>query len=204
MEGLGFGTAYETAIFRESIDRLVKKYQIKRVLEYPITNLLNDFQYKASTGQIGPPETNHDLVWSFCHFEQNEDSDQFIDDLADKTNRYLLMAIQNNRNPGLTLHWFYHKIIGKEWDHGKIGKMSPKKLRKAVTKNNFTILEDDFHDLPWFILDVYECGHFLKKLVPRSLLNEQDVKPSKFEGWPRIIKSFLAHHYQVLAEKSKS
>jgi len=190
-------------MFKMTLDSLIQKYQINRVLEYPATNLLNYFEYKGKVASTDSSGAYCDLVWNFCHFEQMEDSVQFIDEVCSRTDRYIMITIQNNKNFGIILHWIYHKIARKEWDHGKIGKMSPKKLRKAITKRNFTLLEDGFHDLPWFILDVYECGDFLKKLVPASLLDKQEIRPSKLEGWPRMIKSFLAHHYQVLAEKKK-
>jgi SAM-dependent methyltransferase len=195
----GFGTAYETAVFKIVLDGLVTKYRIKRVLEYPITTLLNDFEYKHEAAL--PSQATYDLVWSFCHFEHAREPARLIEEMVTKTGKYVMITIQNNRNLGVILHWIYHKIAVKEWDHGRISRMSPRKLRKAIEEKGLVICEDGFHDAPWFILDVYECGDFLKKLVPESLRNKEKIGPSRFERMPRIVKSFLAHHYHVLAKR---
>lgn len=198
---MGFGTAYETNILKNILDYVIHKYRINKVLEYPITSLLNDFKYKGKATSIMPSEAHYDLVWSFCYFEHIHDSVQYIDEVSSKTDKYVMIIIQNNKNLGVILHWIYHMILRREWDHGKISKMSPRKLRRAIAKKGLLICEDGFHDVPWFIIDVYEFGNFLKKLVPSSLVQQKDIKPSRLERLPRIIKSFFAHHYHVLAEK---
>jgi hypothetical protein len=201
LKDLGYGTAYETAIVRDLLDHLIAKYEVEGVLQEPVTDLLDYFELESLTEPMRSSEASFDLVWNFCQFEQMSDQNRFMEDASSKTRKYILIIIQNNRNPGLTLHWIYHKIRRKHWDHGSIRKMSPRKLRKAIAGNNLAMCEDGFHDIPWFIIDVYECGDFLKKLVPESLRNREKIEPSRFERMPRIVKSFLAHHYYVLAKR---
>lgn len=201
MRDLGFGTAYETTILKNLLTNLIRKYGITRVLEYPTTTLLDDFEYEGTAAPSAPAETKSSLVWNFCQFEHAQDSARFIDEISSKTDKYVMIIIQNNRNIGIVLHWIYHKIIGREWDHGKIGKMSPNKLREAIAEKALVMREDGFHDVPWFVIDVYESGNFLRKLVPSSLLRKEEIRPSRLENLPRLVKSFLAHHYHVLVEK---
>ena len=200
----GFGTAYETYLLRGILDRIKQKYGIRDTMEYPKSGLLDSSILVSDVpSNIGPAQ-GVDLVWNFCCFEQDEDSRVTINEALDKTNEYLLFIIQNSRSPGVALHWTYHKIIGRPWDHGKILRMRPNVLRRALLEMDLPVVEDGFFDVPWFVLDIYECGSFLRKLVPRSMLDHRHmVTASKLEKLPRTVKSLLAHHYYALTRKAE-
>ena len=199
----GFGTAYETYLLRGIFDQIKQRYGIRDAIEYPHSGLLDGSILGSDVTSNNEQAHTADLVWSFCCFEQVEDSRTLIKEALEKTNEYLLLVIQNSRNPGVTLHWTYHKILGRPWDHGKIIRMRPSVLRRALTEMGLAVVEDGFFDLPWFVLDIYECGSFLRKLVPESMLDyRHTIMPSKFERMPRFVKSLLAHHYYTLTRKA--
>jgi hypothetical protein len=199
----GFGTAYETYILKTILDKTKQKYNIRRVVEYPPSDLLENSLLEDEPRTEGASVSEPDLVWNFCCFEQREDSHEVISEALQRTTSYVMVVIQNCRNPGVIMHWTYHKLSGRRWDHGKVLRMRPKVLRGALREMKLEVIDQGFFDVPWFILDVYECGGFLRKLVPGSLVDDRHViTPSRFEKMPKILKSILAHHYYAIARKT--
>lgn len=200
MKSRGFGTSYETEILRTILDRIEHRYDVRRTIQYPVSRLLDDSLLRTCSLPVDT-SVDVDLVWSFCYFEQYEDSERFIRETLQKTTKYIMIVIQNSRNAGVGLHWIYHKLSHTQWDHGIARKMRPRALRSALKKMGLRIVEEGFFDVPWFILDVYECGSFLRRLVPASLVDDHQIKPSRFESMPNVVKSVLAHHFYVVAQK---
>jgi ubiquinone/menaquinone biosynthesis C-methylase UbiE len=195
---LGFGTEYEIFVLKKIARDIVNKYKMKSVLEYPKTTLIGE-------GKIfNLPETKKpDLVWNFCEFEQDTNSFGFAKKMADSTDKYALIVIQNYLNPGVLIHRLFHFLVEKKWDHGQLSKMSGWSAVQIFTKTgNWMLREWGAFDVPWFILDVYETGRYLRKL-PLMKNKTSKISESQFENWPLWSKFFLAHHHYLLMEKTK-
>jgi hypothetical protein len=78
-------------------------------------------------------------------------------------------------------------------------------VEKKLSGKNVVIIQRGAFDAPWFILDVYEAGSLLLRLVPKSLLGgkikQNEIKPSFFENLSFGTKKWLSHHVYVLIEK---
>jgi hypothetical protein len=79
--------------------------------------------------------------------------------------------------------------------------MSYNAVRAEIRRLGFTVIERGAFDAPWFVLDVYESGKFLRKLLHDAGTNERNLKNSSFENWPLWIRSWLAHHHYLLFSK---
>jgi hypothetical protein len=81
-------------------------------------------------------------------------------------------------------------------------------VERELDGSQTSIIYRGAFDAPWFILDVYEAGSLLLRLIPKSLLGKStkqtDIKYSKFEKLPYPIKKWLSHHVYVLIEKKAS
>ncbi|MGD6851447.1 MAG: hypothetical protein ACQCN6_05225 [Candidatus Bathyarchaeia archaeon] len=200
---LGFGTEYEKVIFSGILDRLGQRYGISSYCNYPKNNLLGET--KDVTGELVEKTKNPDLLWNFCEFENRKDTLSFFSDLEAFNPKHVLIVTQNKLNPGTLLHYIYHKVFGKKWDHGFLGRMTIKPIKEySKTKKTYEILEVGKFDAPWFILDVYESGRFLKKLVPKSNHSTGNLKSSLFEHSPEIIKKWACHHNYILLRVNPS
>ncbi|MGZ6281012.1 MAG: hypothetical protein ACXWPP_20445, partial [Ktedonobacteraceae bacterium] len=145
----------------------------------------------------------YDLVWNFCEIECAKDPRRLIEQMLNLTRRYVLIVSQNRRNIGVPLHRIYHVLKRREWDHGLISMMSPKPVCKLLTPYG-NIVEVNYFDAPWFVLDVYEAGSVLRKMLPQSFAGEMlSLKKSMFEEMPTSVKAWLAHHGYVLFEKGR-
>jgi len=193
---LGFGTDYEKVIFSGILNRMGKKYGLTSHCNYPKNDLLGET--KEVTGELVETTESPDLVWNFCEFENRKDIQGFFSDLEAFYPKHVLIVTQNKLNPGTLLHYLYHKVLGKAWDHGLLGRMTINPIKEYSKTKRYEILEVGKFDAPWFILDVYESGSFLKKLVPKSSHSKASLKSSMFERSPKIIKSWASHHNYIL------
>ena len=120
--------------------------------------------------RLSAPERDapYDLVFSFCEFEQAGDATAFLESLDGFGSRFVLIVTQNWRNPGVPLHRLYHLLSRVPWDHGRLSKASDRAVLRAVRRGGFRwrLVERRCFDTPWFVLDVYETGRFLRRLVP--------------------------------------
>jgi hypothetical protein len=207
---LGFGTEYEKFILRGIVRDLIHKLEIRSVCEYPSNNLMgNNSEIFEISGVIVDrlskleyiKKGGYDLVWNFCEMERASNPLTLLHEMLMLTRKYLLIISQNNRNVGVHLHRVYHLVKKRKWDHGSIALMSPEPVLKLLKRYGNIILVGYF-DVPWFILDVYESGGFLRRIVPSfarsAVLN---LRRSKFEELPNFIKAWVAHHVFVLFEK---
>lgn len=196
---LGFGTEYEKYILKKIASDLVRKYDIQSVSEYPKTSLLG----KERIFNLLEKQKKPDLVWNFCAFEQTNDNHGFTKSMADLTDRYALVITQNYLNPGVLMHWLFHLIFEKKWDHGHLGKMSGWSAKQVFMKTGaWKIKEFGAFDLPWFVLDVYETGQYFRDLpILKSKITK--IKESRLEKWPKWIKIFISHHHFLFLEKIK-
>ncbi len=213
----GFGTAYEKSIISKIFADLVKKYSINSVCEFPTNDLMgnNSSEFEALGCQVirrslvdaDTPE-KYDLVWCFCEIEQQNYPAFLIRKMLDKSQRYVLIVTQNKRNLGVPLHFVYHALTRRKWDHGRIKYMTTGIIEKHLVGKNVSIIQRGAFDVPWFILDVYEAGSLLLKLVPKSLLRgkikQTEIKPSLFENFPLWIKKWLSHHVYLVIEKNNN
>ncbi len=193
---LGFGTDYEKVIFKGILNRMGKKYGLTSHFNYPKNDLLGET--KDVTGELVETDENPDIVWNFCEFENRKDIRGFFSDLEALNPKHVLIVTQNKLNPGTLLHYLYHKVLGKAWDHGYLGRMTINPIKEYSKTKRYEILEIGKFDAPWFILDVYESGRFLKKLVPKSNRSTASFKSSMFEHSPKIIKNWASHHNYIL------
>jgi len=118
------------------------------------------------------------------------------------TRRYLLIIVQNRWNPDMVLHKIQHSLAGREWNHGNIALMSNWPVVESLSHFG-RVLEIGYFDVPWFVLEIYESGAFLRELIPRSLSRSAlELRRSRFEDLPSWCKKHLAHHSYVLFKKS--
>ena len=213
MEDKGFGTAYEKHLIGKIFAGYVENYHIKTVCEFPSNDLMGDnsSEFEALGCQVtrlplSSPDSSktYDLVWCFCEFEQQDDPVALMQKAFDKSNKYVMIVTQNRRNIGVPLHYLYHFFARRKWDHGHYKYMNTSWIEKNLTKDH-VIIERGAFDAPWFILDVYEAGSLLLRLIPKSLLggkiSQADIKPSFFEKMPYGRKKWLSHHLYLLIEK---
>ncbi len=194
---LGFGTEYEKIIFSEIIGKIGGKYGLNSFLNFPKNKLLGNTEDITKT--LAEKNETPDLLWNFCEFENQNDVGTFFRSLEDFNPKYVLIVTQNWRNPGTLLHYLYHKIFGKVWNHGNLTKMTIKPIEEySRISKKYEILEEGLFDAPWFILDVYEVGRYLKKLVPKSKQSTEQTKTSLFERSPNFIKKWASHHNYIL------
>lgn len=195
---LGYGTDYERLVLKGLAKKICQKYQILSSREFPKSKLLG-------RQPIFPKQKRKpDLVWNFCEFENQKDGRKFIQKMEDLSQKYLLIITQNYLNPGVPLHFLYHFISGRKWNHGDLKKMSYRSVLKAVANNkDLKLIEIGAFDIPWFILDVYETGKYFRNW---SVLKEKNkvIRESSFEKWPLFFKLIFAHHHFVLLEKVHS
>lgn len=200
---LGFGTEYEKVIFSQIINKIGEKYGIDSCYNYPANNLLGN--PRDVTGSLSENANGPDLLWNFCEYENQKDQMKFISDLESFNPKHILIVTQNYLNPGTLIHYLYHRIFGKKWDHGHLSRMTTKPLRQYIKrKKTWEILETGTFDAPWFILDIYEVGKYLKSLIPKSNRTSEKIKKSFFENSPRIIKNWASHHNYILIRFNKS
>ncbi len=208
---LGFGTAYEKALLFDYAKDWVDKYDVKTVLEYPANNLMGNnneiFERLLGKENCEKLEKNekakkkYDLVWCFCEFENEEDSQKFIQDMVDKAGCVLIIT-QNYLNLGVLIHRFWHILWGRKWDHGIISKSSSGSVKKYV-KDDHEIVESGAFDCPWFYFDIYETFSDIKKLLNKEEQGEQEfvIKESLFEKLPLSIKNVICHHNYLIIKK---
>jgi len=205
----GFGVKYEKFILQKIVKELVLTLGIKTVCEYPANNLMgNNSEIFDDLGcTVRRMKTFHktgfkyDLVWDFCEFEKSDNPAKLVKDMLSLSCGYILIVTQNNRNLGVHLHLLYHFLIRKKWDHGTIKLMSHGVVMKTLTKFGAKILNCGWFDAPWFILDVYEMGRIIKQVAFSKFVDTSELRESLFEKLPNGIKSWLSHHFYVLAKK---
>ena len=212
-EGLsyvGFGLVYEKFILSQLVKKLVSEYEIKTVCEYPANSLMGNnsdvFEGCEVTRTRKPSDLTKkfDLVWNFCEFEQANDPTSFMDTTLDLSRSYVMIVTQNLRNIGVLTHRLYHLLWRVPWDHGYLPRMSANAVKSKLGNADAKIIETGAFDVPWFVLDLYESGKFLRKLIFDAGTSERDLKESMFERSPMWLRSWLSHHRYVLIRKSQS
>lgn len=196
---LGFGTDYEKVIFAGILSKMAEKYRIQSYVNFPRNGLLGNT--KDVTKDLPEKNYNPDLLWNFCEFENEADVEKFFSSVESFNPKYVLIVTQNWRNPGVLIHFLYHKVFGKKWDHGNLIRMTIKPIEEySRSSRKYEILEKGLFDAPWFILDVYETGRFLKRLVPESKRYSQ-TKKSLFECAPTLFRKWASHHNYILLKR---
>jgi hypothetical protein len=209
---LGFGTEYEKWLLTGIIEELHRTYGFRSAADYPCNLLLGDSrEVFRSAGvpctRLRAPErdTRFDLLFSFCEFEQAPDAEAFLRTLDAFESRYVMVVTQNWRNPGVPLHRLYHLLAGVPWDHGRLSRASDAAVLRTVRRCGlrWNLVERRCFDTPWFVLDVYETGTFLRKLVPEGARDAPStgMTRSRFEGLPLAVSRYLAHHFLLLFER---
>lgn len=194
---LGYGTDYEVFILKGIAKRLQQKYKIASTLEFPKNNLLGNAVVFSGQSKKDQP----DLVWNFCEFENQKNSESFFQKLNKFNSKYLLIITQNHYNPGVLIHLIYHFLLKSKWNHGDFKKMSYLSVLSDLAEiSNFEVVEIGAFDVPWFILDVYETGKYFRSL-PLLKGGIKKISISRFENLPLFLKYFLGHHHFVLLKR---
>lgn len=194
---LGYGTEYEKMILKRIAKEICQRYQIRSAWAHPENDLLGEDAIFPRTKKA----KRYDLVWNFCEFERQREPFSMITKMSQISNKYLFVITQNKRNPGVILHFFYHFLIGRKWDHGNLNRMSYKSVLKVIRKfENLKAIQIGAFDIPWFVLDVYESGKIFRNL-PFFKDKLKQLKESRFEKWPLFLKMWLAHHHFLLIKK---
>jgi len=211
---LGFGTEYEKWLLTGIVAELASRHGFRTAADYPCNLLLGDSRDVFRPAGIScerlaapRPGARYDLVFSFCEFEQAEDADAFLRSVDAFESPHVLIVTQNWRNPGVLLHRLYHLAAGNRWDHGRLSRASYKAVRRRVHRLGlpWQLVDLRCFDTPWFVLDVYETGRFLRKLVPAaSRGNGSPMRRSWFEDLPFWAARWLAHHYLLLYRRTEA
>ena len=206
----GFGVEYEKFLLQGIAEEMIHALRIRSICEYPANDLMgNNSEVFEKLGcsvkklKSFQFHTKYDLVWNFCEFERSDDTRRLVNEMFAFSKKYVFIVTQNNRNIGVLIHRLYHWLVGRKWNHGYIKSMSLINVLKAAQTHGKSI-KKGFFDIPWFILDIYESGALLRKLVPKRLVNPKNLRESRFETLPDFIKSWLAHHSYVLYERRNS
>lgn len=181
----------------------------RTICEYPTNNLMgNNSEVFDNLGctvkrmkAFNWANVKYDLVWNFCEFEKSGNPEKLVKDMLSLSSGYIFIVTQNSKNLGVHLHLLYHFLNRKKWDHGAIKLMSYKAVMKPLIKFDVEILSYGWFDVPWFILDVYEMGQIIKRVTFSNFVDTSDLRESRFERLPNGIKSWLSHHFYVLAKK---
>jgi hypothetical protein len=197
---LGFGTEYEKVILTEIITQISEKYGIKSALNFPKNKLLGN-PHDVTKG-LKEKLFSPDLLWNFCEFENEASTIEFFTHIDAFNPQYILIVTQNLRNPGVFIHFAYHKMFAKKWDHGQFVKMSTKSIEKfSKCTKKYEVIEKGLFDAPWFILDVYETGKYLKKLIPETSQSAKHTSKSVFERSSTSFKKWASHHNYILLKR---
>lgn len=138
-----------------------------------------------------------DLVWNFCEFEQG-DPVALVEKAIALSEKFVLIVTQNRRNLGVVIHRLQHMLKRAPWDHRRLSQMSFKAVKSAIGNTNAEIVETGAFDIPWFVLDVYETGRFLRRITFDAGTDVKSMRKSMFERGPRWARFWLAHHHYVL------
>lgn len=206
---LGFGTEYEKWLLTGIVEELQRRHGFLAAADYPCNLLLGDSRDVFRKAEIpctrlSTPERDapYDVVFSFCEFEQAPDAEAFLRTLDGFGSKWILLVTQNWRNPGVPLHRLYHLLSGRPWDHGRLSRASDAAVLRHVRRAGlpWCLVERRCFDTPWFVLDVYETGTFLRRLVPEKAraAPASGMHASPFERLPRPLSRFLAHHFLLL------
>jgi hypothetical protein len=207
-EDLGYGTEYEKQLLGHILGDICKRYNIKKVYQYPSNDLLGDtttlfgLSVEHSTHSYErPPSGTADLVWTFCELEKWKSPSVLLLKMERLSSGYIFVVSQNLFNPGVFFHRLWHSVGGLQWDHGFIDYMRISYLAEVAKAMHFRVLETGYFDVPWFILDLYETGRYLRGLVPASLIEKGGLSSSMLESIPSCFKRVFAHHgYALLAK----
>jgi hypothetical protein len=208
-----YGLLYDKKMFAEVAKEIVAKYNVKSVCEYPSNELMGNnsdiFQdlgcyVKRYSTYPKTVTESFDLVWNFCETEKSSNPTKLIDEMLGLTNRYVLIVVQNKCNIGVQIHRIYHKLMGTPWDHGRLKYMSGYEVWRLLLDFPVKVVKVGAFDMPWFVLDFYESGAPLRRLVPK-MFRPKDynvIRESILERTlPQSLKYALAHHHYLLAEK---
>lgn len=206
---LGYGTAYEKVLLLNHAKGWIDKYNINSVLEYPANDLMDNnneiFEKILGTKSCNrlkrgeKTDKKYDLVWCFCEFENDKDSEKFIQDMINKSNCYVLIITQNYKNLGVPIHALWHILLRRRWNHGMIHKFSSAYVKKFIKNDN--ILEIGAFDCPWFYFDIYETLFDIKSLLGKGIEGSEKefyVEESIFERLPTYIKTSICHHNHLI------
>ena len=79
--------------------------------------------------------------------------------------------------------------------------MSPDPVVQSLSKVG-RVIRIGYFDVPWFVLDIYESGILLRRMIPNALEGSMlRLRKSRFEEMPLFYKKWLAHHAYILFEK---
>jgi hypothetical protein len=207
-----FGMLYEKHIFDRLVSRLVRELGLQTVCEFPYNRLMgdNNSEYfekygcqvtRIRTGEQAGDSARYDLVWNFCEFEQLASSEYILTRMKSLSKNYLLVITQNLYNI-MMLHFWYHILKKRAWDHGRLDKINYLAVKREYARNDIRLLEAGAFDIPWFVLDFYEGGKFFRGLAPKSMIDTREIGESLFEKLPKPAKILLAHHHYALGQKS--
>ena len=76
-----------------------------------------------------------DLVWNHLAFEHYRDPTPLVREMARVSKDLVMNLTLNPFNIGFPMHWVYHKLAGKEWDHGFLKNT----LISTVKKTHITV-----------------------------------------------------------------
>lgn len=179
-----------------------------------------------------PLRAGYDLVWNFNCLPQISDYERVLDEMAERSRRYILVFVSNTLNYGFWVHRLHHVVEKEPWYHGNIHIMNTSRIGRLLEQRGFRTVRRLFVDVPWWpdidspIEEVASSFFpFLKRFLKKSRrleiykynhINLPYFHSERREALLRILrrhpnfessriplsKHLFAHHQGVLAEKA--
>jgi SAM-dependent methyltransferase len=120
------------------------------------------------------PDQSFDWVWNYCVIEHFDDARSVLLEMKRVSRCFVCVVIQNVYNYGSPIHWAYHLIRRRPWDHGYIRWMRLGGLARLFKACGLRILEKGCIDVPpW--LDTFD--------MPIRGEIKKYMKQEDSEGW---------------------
>jgi len=197
----GLGALYERIMLGRLLKKIVKKYQIKSVLEYGLTytkgfdnlHLFNTCEVTLCDPHITLFQKHYpfspkpkfslcsdsnlkpaDLIWSFALLQNNP---HYLKKMISCSKKFILVLTPNILNFGTPIHLFFHLLEHSSCFHAESGSLSLRTiqgLKSFCQKQNLKILDSGLIDIPWWPDTAFSIAQMKKILIKKS-----STKPKK-------------------------
>lgn len=179
-----------------------------------------------------PLRAHYDLVWNFNGLPQAPDYRAVLDEMAERSRRYLLVFVSNTFNYGFCVHRLHHKVEREPWSHGNIEIMNTGIIGNLLKERGFHPIRKLFVDVPWWPdidspieevastffpflkrflkksrrLEIYKYNHsnlpYFHSTRREALLKILKRHPNFESSRVPFAQSIFAHHRGILAERA--
>ena len=237
----GAGSVYERIMLKRFFQQLCEQYDFENILEMGasitkgydnviflknqkqvsvfdenINDIREQWKFEEIPEFVNEANNNYDLVWNFALLQLDPTQ---IDQVIEKSRKYVLIFTPNFYNWGTPWHVAYHLFTGTKCKHAERGKLSLRTrsgLKKYLESKGVKEIQNNYIDIP----PIPDIGFSIKELKETvfkkqyeegevdSPINPKDMS-SALEKWTFIEKRkwlkpiypFIAHHNYFLGMK---